>query len=89
MVIPQLREAIKIKSKALSPEYVLYLPPHSSVHLLLSYKPDRPERFRGRVVYDPLEPRADFAGVKTLEEAKQACIFSNMIEYEVTAGDKK
>jgi hypothetical protein len=89
LVIPQLREAIKIKSAELSPEYVLYLPAHSSLNLLLTYKSERPEKFRGRVVYDPMIHGGGFFGEKALEKAKQACIFSNTFGYQVTDGTRQ
>jgi hypothetical protein len=89
LVIPQLREAIKIKSAELSPEYVLYLPPHSSIYLLLTYKPERPEKFKGRVVYDPMIHGGGFDGKEAVEKAKQACIFSNTLGYQVTDGTKQ
>ena len=89
LVIPQLRDEIKIKSRDLSPEFLLFLPPHSSLHLLLTYKPERPERFKGRVVYDPMTHGGGFFGDEALEKAKQACVFSNTFEYEITDGEKK
>jgi hypothetical protein len=86
LVIPQLSDAIKIRSAGLSPEYLLYLPPHSCVVLLLTYKPERPEKFKGRVVYDPMTHGGGFFGDDALEKAKQACVFSNTFDYEVTEG---
>ncbi len=85
LVIPQLRDAIKIKSTGWSPELLLFLPPHSSVNLLLTYKPERPERFKGRMVYDPMAHGGGFFGDEASEKAKQACLFSNTFEYEVRA----
>ena len=88
LVIPELRDAIKIKTAgSASPEFILYLPPHSSLRLLLTYKPERPESFKGRVVYDPVIHGGGFVAGDE-EKAKRACIFSNTIEYEVTHGDK-
>ena len=89
LVVPQLREAIKIKSTGWSPEYLLFLPPHSSVQLLLTYKPERSEKFKGKVVYDPMTHGGGFIGSAAFEKAKQACAFSNTFEYEVTDGLKK
>jgi hypothetical protein len=85
LMIPQLRDAIKIKSTGSSPEFMLFLPPHSSVSLLLTYKPERPERFKGRMVYDPVTHGGGFSGDEAFEKAKEACLFSNIFEYEVRA----
>ncbi len=89
LVSPQLREGITVKSADSSPENVLYLPPGSFILLRLSYKPERAERFRGRVVYDPMTHGGGFFGDDALEKAKQACVFSDIIEYEVTDKDIK
>ncbi len=89
LVVPQFREAIKIKSTGWSPEYLLYLPRHSSISLLLTYKPNQPESFKGRVVYDPMTHGGTIFGPKALEKGKRACRFSNMFEYEVKDGDRK
>ena len=89
LVVPQLHETLKIKSTGWSPEYLLYIPPHSSVRLLLTYRPERPEKFEGRVVYDPMTHGGGFIGDESLEKAKKACAFSNTFEYEVTVGEKK
>ncbi len=89
LVQPQLRDEIKIKSTGWSPEYILYLPPHSLVTLLLTYKSERPERFKGKVAYDPMTHGGGFFGDEALEKAKQACAFSNTFEYEVTDRGKK
>lgn len=89
LVLPQLQSEIRIKSAEWSPEYLLYLPPHGSVTLLLTYRPERPEKFRGRVVYDPITHGGGFAGAEALEKAKQACAFSNTFEYEVVERVKK
>jgi hypothetical protein len=84
MVLPQLQDEIKIRSTGWSPEYLLFLSPRTSVTLLLTYKPERPEQFKGRLVYDPITRGGGFIGDEALEKAKQACAFSNMFEYEVT-----
>lgn len=84
LVLPQLRDEITIKSTGWSPEYLLFLPSHASVTLLLTYKPERPEQFKGRVVYDPITHGGGFIGDDEVEKAKQACAFSNTFEYEVT-----
>jgi hypothetical protein len=89
LVIPQLREPLKVRSLDFLPEFVLYLPAHASVQLLLTYRPERPEKFKGRVVYDPLIHGGGFAGDDALEKAKQACAFSNTFEYEVADAPKK
>ncbi len=89
LVQPQLRDEIKVKSTGWSPEYLLFLPPNTSVTLLLTYKPERPEQFKGRVVYDPMTHGGGFFGDEALEKAKQACAFSNTFEYEVTDRVKK
>jgi hypothetical protein len=88
LVQPQLRNEIKIKSTGWSPEYLLFLPPHTSVTLLLTHTAG-PERFQGRVVYDPMTRGGGFFGEKAFEKAKQACAFSNTFEYEVTDKPKK
>lgn len=84
LVLPQLQDEIKIKSAGWANEQFLYLPPHASVTLLLTYKPDRPEQFKGRVVYDPMIHGGGFFGEEALERAKQACAFSNTFEYQVS-----
>lgn len=91
LVQPQLRDEIKIKSAGslLANEYILYIPPHDSVMLLLTYNSQRPEQFKGRVVYDPMIHGGGFSGEEALERAKQACAFSNTFEYEVTDEFKK
>lgn len=86
-VIPQLRETFEIKSAGWWPGYVLYLPPHASVRLLVTYKPERPERFRGRLVYDPITHGGGFLGEEALKKAQQARVVSNTLEYEVTDSD--
>jgi len=83
-VLPQLKEAIKIKSAGWANEQILYIPPHASVMLLLTYKSGRPEQFKGRVVYDPI-----MHGGWGTEDDKQACAFSNTFEYEVMGKDRK
>lgn len=88
LVIPQLREPITIKSTGSSPEYILYLPAHASLYLLLTHKSDRPQSFKGRVVYDPMTHGGGFSGQEELEKAKQACVFSNPFEYHVRHENK-
>src|SRR5690349_18326642 len=51
--IPLIERPMLIKSHEFRPFYTLYLPPKQSMRIILSYRPDRPESFRGRVVYDP------------------------------------
>jgi hypothetical protein len=89
LVQPQLRDGIKITSTGWSPEHLLFLPPHTSVTLLLTYKPERGEQFKGRLVYDPMTHGGGFFGEDALENAKHACAFSNTFEYEVTDGVKQ
>lgn len=89
LVQPQIRDGIKITSTGWSPEYLLFLPAHSSLTMLLTYKPTRPDRFRGRVAYDPMTHGGGFFGEEALETAKQACAFSNFFEYEVTNAVEK
>jgi hypothetical protein len=51
----------------------------------LTYKPEHAETFKGRVVYDPMtHGGTTFAGDAQEERAKQACAFSNTIEYQIT-----
>lgn len=88
-VQPQLRDAIKIKSAGWANEQILYIPPRASVMLMLTYMSERPEQFKGRVVYDPMIHGGGFFGDEALEKAKQACAFSNMFEYEVSEKAKK
>jgi hypothetical protein len=89
LVQPQLRDEIKVKPTGWSPENIFYLPPHSSVILLLTYKADRPQRFKGRLVYDPMTHGGSVYGDEALKKAKQACAFSNIFEYEVLDRVKK
>ncbi len=89
LVQPQLRDEMKIRSAGGSPEYILYVSPHSSVTLLLTHKPERPQKFRGKVVYDPMTHGGGFFGDEALEKARQACAFSNTFEYEITEGVRK
>lgn len=62
VVIPQLWEGIRTKPTGWSPEHILYLSSHSSVHLQMTYKPEHPEKFKGRVVYDPMTHGGGFSG---------------------------
>jgi len=85
LVIPQIRDSLLIKSKDSQPGYIIYLPPHKSLQLLLTYKAERPIKFRGKVVYDPLDPRNGFAA-STKEKGppwKNEWVYSNTFEYEV------
>jgi hypothetical protein len=88
-VLPQLDNSVRIRSVAGSPEYVLLLPPHSSLRLLLTHKPERSAKFRGIVVYDPLTHGGGFFGNEGLEKAKRACVFSREFEYEVSDSEKR
>jgi hypothetical protein len=82
-VTPQIRPPMRVEHMA------ILLPPHTSLELLLSHKPDRSKSFGGIVVYDPDIHGGGFWGNDALEKAKRACIFSNRFEYEVGAAEKK
>ena len=84
-VIPHLDRPFKITSKD-GPGYVLFVPAHESIQILLTHKEDRPGKFKGRVVYDPVNPR-DGAWEMTKDGPpwKDEWLFSNEFEYEVVA----
>jgi hypothetical protein len=86
LVTPQLRDGIKTKSTGWANEQILYIPPHASVTLLLTYNASlNPKQFKGIVVYDPPgSPGGGYVGGEGLEEARKLCGFSNTFEYEVT-----
>ncbi len=88
LVVPKLRDSIKIGPISGTPEHALLLQPHSSLDLLLTYKADSPEKFRGIVVYDPDTHGGGFFGSKAEAKAREACVFSNPFEFEVI-GTKK
>ena len=89
--IPLLDQPIMIKSVDISkPIYLLFVPAHESIRILLTHKPDRPLRFKGRIVYDPLAPRGEW-GVSGKDGPpwRNELVSSNEFEYEVvTAGAK-
>jgi hypothetical protein len=83
--IPHLDRPIKITSKD-GPGYVLFVPAHESIRILLTHKEDRPGKFKGRVMYDPLAPRGGWDGTtKDGPPWKDEWLFSNEFEYEVVA----
>ena len=91
LVIPQLFDSIMIKSQEGRPGYVLFLPPHASITLLLTYTSAQPEKFAGRLVYDSLAPRAGWGRVDGEDGPtwNNEWISSNAFEYEVRAAQKK
>ena len=84
-VVPHLDRPIMITSRDV-PGYVLFVPPHESIQILLTHKEDRPGKFKGRAVYDPVDPRD---GTRELTKDgppwKDELLFSNEFEYEVVA----
>jgi hypothetical protein len=90
LAIPQIREPITVKSGNGRIGYVLYLPAHKTLTIMLTYKPERAEKFRGRIVYDPGEPRDGWAFMNKEEGPpwKNDWIYSNVFEYQVEAGEK-
>ena len=85
-VLPRLRKPVLMKSKELQQGYILFLPPRESMQFVLTYKPDRPEKFNGRVAYDPIAPRGVWIGPKDIADE---LVFSNPFEYEVGAAGEK
>jgi hypothetical protein len=88
---PQLRSAIMIKSKVMHPGYILFLPPRESIQVLLTYEAERPEKFKGRIVYDPVAPREGRVVTDGEEDGppwKGEWVCSNELEYEVIEGGK-
>ena len=88
-VIPQLTKQVLTKSKEGRPGQILYLPARESIQVLLTHKAERAEKFKGRLVYDPIDPHDGFP-LKILEDGppwKDDLISSNEFEYEVIAPD--
>jgi len=87
---PRLPSPIMIKSKgAFQPGYILFLPPGESMQILLTHKPDRPVKFKGRIVYDPVAPRGAAFITKDGPPWKNEWVYSNEFEYEVIAVEKE
>jgi hypothetical protein len=87
---PQIRSPIMIKSKGMQPGYILFLPPRKSMQILLTHKPRRPVKFKGRIIYDPVAPRG--GTVPMNEEGppwKNEWVYSNEFEYEVIGAAKE
>lgn len=85
---PQLKDPVMMKSRDMQPDYVLFIPPQKSILFILTHKPERPEKFKGRVCYDPVAPRDGWITTKVGENDppwKNELIFSNEFEYEMTA----
>jgi hypothetical protein len=90
MAIPQLDRPIIIKSNEVRPGYVLFIPAHESIRVLLTHKEDRPVKFKGRIIYDPLDPRGSWAVTnKHGPPWTTEWVFSNEFEYEVVAAKAK
>jgi hypothetical protein len=100
---PEIPEPIQIRSKPLPrPGYILYVPPHESLTFHLSHKAEKPERFRGRMLYDPLAPRAGVECItgnasskprigdlrQPLSSLKQSRLISGVFEYEIVERPK-
>lgn len=87
---PRLDAPITIKSKGMRPGYVLFIPPHESVRMLLTHKADRPVKFKGRAVYDPLGVRGQWGGNRENGPPwKDEWVYSNEFEYEVVADEEE
>jgi hypothetical protein len=80
-----------IKSKGMQPGYILFLPPRKSMQILLTHKPDRPVKFKGRIVYDPAAPRGGGWGGAREDGPpwRNEWVYSNEFEYEVVAVEKE
>lgn len=83
---PIIREPILIRSG--HPETtarILYLPPGKSIEFCLDGgTSDRPAKFRGRVVYDPLAPRGDFSLDRSdNSDWRSQVLVSDFLTYEV------
>ena len=90
LAIPQLDRPIMIKSKEMQPGYILYIPAHETISISLPLKEVRPMKFRGKIVYDPLDPRNGFVDLKKDGPPwKNEWVSSNEIEYEVVSSDAK
>lgn len=83
LAIPELHSPILMKSRDMQPGYVFYLPPRQSMQFCLTYKGTQAEKFKGRVVYDPIHPR------EFLTNIAEELVFSNKLEYEVSAEGEK
>ena len=70
-------------------EFGIFLPPHTTLEIVLTRKSSRAEMVGGILVYDPSMHGGGLIGNDGLEKAKRACIFSNPFEYEVMAAEKK
>ena len=86
---PQIDTPIMIKSNEMRPDYILFLPPGKSIQILLTFKLHEPEKFKGRIVYDPVAPRSDGIGIFMSKDDhppwRHELVFSNEFEYEVVA----
>jgi len=83
---PEIPEPIQIRSKPNLPRpgYILYLPPGRSLTFRLLHQAARPEKFRGRICYDPLAPRAGVdSPVENSSSWKHSQLFSEVFEYEI------
>jgi hypothetical protein len=70
-----------------------FIPAHESILITLTYKEGQPEKFKGRVVYDPIRARGLWAVPAGTKEKgppwKNELVSSNQIEYEVVAAAEK
>ena len=93
LVIPQLDQSIMMESQKSRPGCILFIPAHESIRILLTHKEDRPAKFKGRVVYDPLDPRDGYVVMNGKEDDgppwKDQWAASNVFEYEVVAAGAK
>jgi hypothetical protein len=87
LALPQIHEAIQIKSDSIwHSSYILFLPPSKSLTMLLTYKPDKTEKFKGRIFYDPVPMIGSGLWTREMAIAKEKeLISSNEFEYEVIA----
>jgi len=87
---PQFRVPTMVKSQDMRPGYILYVPPKASVQILLSHRAERPKKFRGTIIYDPVGLRGIWGG--KLEDGppwKGEWVRSNVFEYEVVEATKE
>ena len=89
MAIPHLDRPIMIESKDGRPGYVLFIPAHESIQILLTHKEERPVKFKGRIVYDPLDPRNEGVVTDDGPPWRNELASSNEFEYEVVAAQAK
>ena len=86
---PQIDKPLLIKSIPPSTtNYVFYLPPGESLAFMMSYKADRPGKFKGRIVYDPVPHGSITLSANGRDSRWDTCAVSNMFEYQVEAASR-